>query len=145
MFCYMTSAPESNENDCQKSSIVYAEASAGWYLLLEPKLSQQVGLLHFSSNRVDIRVSPVKWICVFEHSVMTHFNCACPAIQRGQGSGFLSEGFVWLTACMSEQRRFWRDCADAWTFAARIGDKYMYQIRLTRSRVMLFPVLDWNP
>ena len=58
-------------------------------------------------------VSPVKRICVFEHSVMTNFNCACPAIQRGQESGFLSEGSSWLTACMSEQRRFWRDCADA--------------------------------
>ena len=34
----------------------------------------------------------VKRICVFEHSVMTNFNCACPAIQRGQGSGFLSKG-----------------------------------------------------
>ena len=55
----------------------------------------------------------VKQICVFEHSVMTNFNCACPAVQRGQGSGFLSEGSFWLTACMSEQRRFWRDCADA--------------------------------
>ena len=58
-------------------------------------------------------MSPVKRICVFEHSVMTNFNCACPVIQRGQGSGFLSEGSSWLTACMSEQRRFWRDCADA--------------------------------
>ena len=58
-------------------------------------------------------LSPVKRICVFEHSVMTNFNCACPAIQRGQGSGFLSQGPSWLTACMSEQRRFWRDCADA--------------------------------
>ena len=58
-------------------------------------------------------MSPVKRICVFEHSVMTNFNCACPAIQRGQGSGFLSEGSSWLTACMSEQRRFWRDCSDA--------------------------------
>ena len=38
------------------------------------------------------KLSPVKRICVFEHSVMTNFNCACPAIQRGQGSGFLSEG-----------------------------------------------------
>ena len=28
-------------------------------------------------------MSRVKRICVFEHSVMTHFNCACPAIQRG--------------------------------------------------------------
>ena len=37
-------------------------------------------------------MSPVKRICVFEHSVMTNFKCACPVIQRGQGSGFLSEG-----------------------------------------------------
>ena len=58
-------------------------------------------------------MSPVKRICVFEHSIMTNFNCACPAIQRGQGSGFLSEGSSWLATCMSEQRRFWRDCADA--------------------------------
>ena len=58
-------------------------------------------------------VSLVKRICVFEHSVMTNFNCACPAIQRGQGPGFLSESSSWLTAYMSEQRRFWRDCADA--------------------------------
>ena len=58
-------------------------------------------------------LSPVKRICVFEHSVMTNFNCACPAIQLGQGSGFLSQGSSWFTACMSEQRRFWRDCADA--------------------------------
>ena len=58
-------------------------------------------------------LSPVKRICVFEHSVMTNFNCACLAIQRGQGSGFLSEGSSWLTACMSEQRWFWRDCANA--------------------------------
>ena len=41
---------------------------------------------------------PVKRICVFEHSVITNFNCACPAIQRGQGSGFLSESSSWLTA-----------------------------------------------
>ena len=51
-------------------------------------------------------LSPVKRFCVFEHSVITNCNCACPAIQRGQGSGFLSEGSSWLTACMSEQRRF---------------------------------------
>ena len=62
---------------------------------------------------VRLHLSRVKRICVFEHSVMTNFNCACPAIQRGQGSGFLSEGSNWLTACMSEQRRFWRDYADA--------------------------------
>ena len=65
------------------------------------------------SNAFHLHLSRVKLICVFEHSVMTNFNCACPVIQRGQGSGFLSEGSFWLTACMSEQRRFWRDCADA--------------------------------
>ena len=63
--------------------------------------------------KTKLRLSPVKRICDFEHSVMTNFNCACPAIQRGQGSGFLSESSSWLTACKSEQRRFWRDCADA--------------------------------
>ena len=45
-----------------------------------------------TSQPLKIFMSPVKRICVFEHSVMTNFNCACPAIQRGQGSGFLSEG-----------------------------------------------------
>ena len=64
-------------------------------------------------RHTDKHMSPVKRICVFEHSVITNFNCVCPASQRGQGSGFLSEGSSWLTACMSEQRRFWRDCADA--------------------------------
>ena len=71
--------------------------------------------LHQNSkhNYTNQDLSPVKRICVSAHSVMTNFNCACSAIQRGQGSGFLSEGSSWLTACMSEQRRFWRDCADA--------------------------------
>ena len=66
-------------------------------------------LIPFQSNYV----WRVKRICVFEHSVMTNFSCTCPAIQRGQGSGFLSNGSSWLSACMSEQRRFWRDCVDA--------------------------------
>ena len=70
-------------------------------------------LLCPSPSIIMLKMSPIKRICVFEHSVMTNFNCACPAIQRGQGSGFLSEGSSWLTACMSEQRKFWRDCADA--------------------------------
>ena len=70
-------------------------------------------LMTQEQRMVYIYMGPVKRICVFEHSVMTNFNCTCPVIQRGQGSGFLSEGSSWLTACMSEQRRFWRDCADA--------------------------------
>ena len=95
---------------------------------------KSVGGIIYESSPLDNCMSPVKRICVFEHSVMTNFNCACPAIQRHQGSGFLSEGSSWLTACLSEQRRFWWDCVDAQarlSFAARIGDKY--QIRLTRS------------
>ena len=51
-------------------------------------------------------------LCLRVFRVMTNFNCACPAIQRCQESGFLSESSSWLTACMSEQGRFWRDCAD---------------------------------
>ena len=65
-------------------------------------------------------LSPVKRICVFEHSVITNFNCACPAIQRGQGSGFLSEGSSWASSGGSGE-----------TARMRIGDKS--QIRLTRS------------
>ena len=65
----------------------------------------------------------VKQICVFGHSVMANFNYACPAIQRSQGSGFLSEGSGETT----------RMCRLAWTFAAGIGDKY--QIRLTRAHM----------
>ena len=75
-------------------------------------------------------MGPVKQICVFEHSVMTNFNCACLAIQRGQGSGFLSEGSSWLTACMSEQRRFWWDCADA---HACLNLRYLHRREVSNS------------
>ena len=78
-------------------------------LINGPQLERKI----FMTEKCNHYLGPVKRICVFEHSVMTNSNCACPAIQRGQGSGFLSEGSSWLTACMSEQRRFWRDCADA--------------------------------
>ena len=77
-------------------------------------------------NPKTLILSPVKQICVFEHSVMTNFNCACPAIQRGQRSGFLSEGSSWLTACMSEQRRFWRDCTDASLLGYAISTKFAW-------------------
>ena len=67
-------------------------------------------------------MSPVKRICVFEHSVMTRFNCACLAIQRGQGSGFLSEGSSWH--CLYERAtEVLARLRLAWNFAARIGDK----------------------
>ena len=57
-----------------------------------------------------------------------------PAIKRGKGSGFLSEGSSWLTACIERAAKVLasgRMRRLAWTFAARIGNKY--QIRLTRS------------
>ena len=55
------------------------------FIFLDVSIAQQPS---FSK----VIMSPVKRICVFEHSVMTNFNCACPGIQRGHGSGFLSEG-----------------------------------------------------
>ena len=57
-------------------------------------LGQHLDLVHLislSRQKPCSYMSRVKQICVFEHSVMTNFNCACPTIQRGQGSGFLSE------------------------------------------------------
>ena len=79
----------------------------------------------------------IKRIFVFEHSVMTNFNCACSAIQRDLAFCLkvpldsllvlASSGGSGETAQM---RRF------AWTFAARIGDKY--QIRLTRPICLTF-------
>ena len=37
----------------------------------------------YTFDRFIYHLGPVKRICVFEHSVMTNFNCACPDIQRG--------------------------------------------------------------
>ena len=100
---------------CHFVGLVMRRLNYGWKLQWRDDDSINY---HNSCEKIELinyklHMSPVKRICVFEHSVMTNFNCACPAIQRGQGSGFLSEGSSWLTACMSEQRRFWRDCADA--------------------------------
>ena len=79
---------------CHRSTVEWI-----WYVSALVNCSR----LHMSCS--DLQLGRVKRIYVFEHSVMTNFNCACPAIQRGQGTGFLSEGSSWLTACMSEQRR----------------------------------------
>ena len=80
-------------------------------------------------------MSPVKRICVFEHSVMTNFNCACPAIQRAMDLAFclkvpLDSLLVWASSGGSGETARMRKLA--WTVAARIGDKY--QIRLTRPK-----------
>ena len=72
-------------------------------LLLEGTYRNNVDITYGFSVHRGVHESPVKQICVLEHSVMTNFNCACPAIQRGQGSGFLSEGSSWYTACILKQ------------------------------------------
>ena len=103
-----------------KSSFIYNQCSFYSHFLWAAVNNQKDNHDH---------LSPVKRICVFEHSVMTNFNCACPAIQRGQGSGFLSEGSSWASSEGSGETARMRRLA--WTFAPRIGDKY--RIRLTRS------------
>ena len=82
-----------------------------WWNVMDKDILQNIQTQYFQ-NHVN-QMWRIKRICVFEHSIITNCNCACPAIQRIQGSGFLSEGSSWITACMSEQRRFWWDCADA--------------------------------
>ena len=89
-------------------------------------------------------VSPVKRICVFEHSVMTNFNCACPANQRARDLVFclkvpLDSLLVGASSEGSGETARMRRLA--WTFAARIGDKY--QIRLTRSMWRVIRCLPW--
>ena len=81
---------------------------------------------------------PVKRICVFKQSVMTNFNCVCPAIQRGKGSGFLSEVsldslLVWASSGGSGETARMRRLA--WTFAARICDKYQRTFMLMAGRL----------
>ena len=78
-----------------------------WRNVRRHKFAWRGSCNHFMQSGLLKYKGRVKRICVFEHSVKTNFNCACPAIQRGQGSGFLFEGSSWLTACMFEQRRFW--------------------------------------
>ena len=61
----------------------------------EMDISREKGILtknSFKNVFHTLNMGHVKRICVFEHSVMKNFNCACPAIQRGQGFGYLSEG-----------------------------------------------------
>ena len=68
---------------------------------------------------VEYYMSPVKRICVFEHSVMTNFNCACPAIQRARDLAFclkvpLDSLFVWASSEGSGETARMRRLA--WTF-----------------------------
>ena len=120
-------------------------------------------------THVPVLNEPRQRICVFEHSVMTNFNCACPATKNNTctstkwapSSEFVSSSIPsWqILTAHAQPFRGARDLAFclkvpldsllvwassegsgetarmhrlAWTFAARIGDKY--QIRLTRSK-----------
>ena len=79
-------------------------------------------------------LSPVKRICVFEHSVVTSFNCACQPFRGARDLAFclkvpLDSLVVWASREGSGETARMRRLA--WTFAAPISDKY--QIRLTRS------------
>ena len=101
-------------------------------LLCQSKYYQQSTNLQKLINNHFNHLSPVKRICVFEHSVMTILTAHAQPF-RGARDLALSEGSSWLAACMSKQGRFWETAQTrrlAWTFAARIGDKY--QIRLMR-------------
>ena len=94
-------------------------------------------ILHFwchNSHYVYVHMSPVKRICVFEHSVMTNFNYACQPFRGARDMAFclkvpLDSLLVWASSEGSGETTRMRRLA--WTFAARIGNKY--QIHLTRS------------
>ena len=111
--CFIFSSCRNNLMGSLKHRYVHAYTETHSYAHACPSSLKGRKNVRSSAGLMVCYMSPVKRICVFEHSVMTNFNCACPAIQRGQGSGFLSESSSWFSACMSEQRRFWRDCADA--------------------------------
>ena len=80
-----------HENKIVKTFVNFILHITNWELL-EIRNNIKHENQRFTVNEIANIMSPVKRICVFEHSVMTNFNCACPAIQRGQGSGFLFEG-----------------------------------------------------
>ena len=75
----------------------------------------------------------VKRICVFEHSVMTNLTAHAQPLRGSRDMAFclkvpLDSLLVWASSGSSGETARMRRLA--WTFAARIGDKY--QIRLTR-------------
>ena len=63
-----------------------------------------------------------KWTLV--SSSLRSFKCACKAPEKGQKYDSLPECCSPSLYCVSEQRRLWRDCVDA--FAGRICDKYLF-------------------
>ena len=70
-----------NSHDCSLKeflkNIVCYGTSRGWRISIRLLVKVE------EAGRRLLYMSGVKRICVFEHSVMTKFNCACPAIQRG--------------------------------------------------------------
>ena len=82
------------------------------------------------SYNLDIYINPLRHACYFQNMSQLYFRWSCHAKSRITWDA--SSEFGTYSIC--EQRRFRRACADprslAWTFAARLGDKY--QIRLMR-------------
>ena len=106
-----------------------------WSIQLCPVTKVSV-LFYYALISVTIlihQLGRVKQICVFEHSVMTNFNCAYPAIQAFCLKVPLDSRLVWASSGGSGKTARMRRLA--WTFAARIGDKY--QIHSTRPNCIL--------
>ena len=85
-------------------------------------------------------MSPVKRICVFEHSVMTN----AQPFREARDLAFclkvpLDSLLVWASSEGSGETARMRRLA--WTFAARIG--YKYQIRLTRSKCFEIKIFEY--
>ena len=85
----------------------------------------------------------VKRICVFEHSVTTNFTAHARPFRGARDQAFclkvpLDSLLVWASSGGSGETAQMRRLA--WTFAARIGDKY--QIHLTRPIWLLFKITE---
>ena len=93
-----------------------------------------MSVLHPQHTFLWRNMSPVKRISVFEHSVMTNFNCEGLPFRWTRDLAFclkvrLDSLLVWASSGGSGETARMRSLA--WTFAGRIDDKY--QICLTRS------------
>ena len=128
-------------NTTNQSSSLSNEKKIGLYMYLTVWCECCFADCHYGPNKYidndnvtkELWLWRVKRICVVEHSVMTNFNCACPAIQKARDQVFclkvpLDSLLVWASSEGSGETARMRRLA--WTFAARIGDKY--QNRLTR-------------
>ena len=70
-------------------------------------------LVRLQTSETDVGTFGRKWCQILTwRQKDTQTSCTSVILYPPPPPTFLSEGSTWLTACMSEQRRFWRDCAD---------------------------------